>query len=155
MIALIIFLIYKAQKKKKISQSGIDFIKSFESLSLKVYKDSAGLDTIGWGHLIKKGEIFPLKITIDQADNIFLSDLLVAENIVKKSLKVKVSQELYDSLVSHAYNVGHASGDLYTLINKNASKEEIKYWWQNHYLTAGGVPSKGLKIRRFKESQNF
>lgn len=154
MIALIIFLISKAQKMK-ISQSGIDFIKSFEGLSLKVYKDTAGLDTIGWGHLIKKDETFPLKITMDQADNIFLSDLLVAENIVNKSLRVPVSQELYDMLVSHAYNIGHASGELYTLINKNASNEEIKYWWQNHYLTAGGVPSKGLKIRRFKESQNF
>lgn len=37
-----------------ISTNGIDFIKGYEKLHLKVYGDPSGYPTVGWGHLLSK-----------------------------------------------------------------------------------------------------
>ena len=34
----------------RLSQNGVNFIKSHEALRLKAYQDSKGVWTIGWGH---------------------------------------------------------------------------------------------------------
>ena len=49
---------HNANLKLRTSQAGIDLIKSFEGLRLRVYRDAAGLLTVGYGHLIKPGEKF-------------------------------------------------------------------------------------------------
>ena len=41
-----------------VSSRGVDLIKSFEGFSAVPYKDVKGLLTIGFGHLIKPGEVF-------------------------------------------------------------------------------------------------
>jgi len=50
-------------------------------------------------------------------------------------------------LVSHAYNTG-GSDTLFKLINQKASIQEIRKWWENKYITGGGVKLKGLIERR-------
>lgn len=52
--------------------------KECESCRLKIYNDSLGYPTIGWGHKLKDGENFPDGITQSKADNIFLADLCSA-----------------------------------------------------------------------------
>lgn len=46
-----------------LSSKGLDFIKGYEKLRLKEYKDQAGNETIGYGHKILPGEDFSKGIT--------------------------------------------------------------------------------------------
>ena len=53
----------------------IEFIKSHEGFAGgKAYYDAAGIKTIGYGHRIKKGEVFPERITQKEAENILRKD---------------------------------------------------------------------------------
>ena len=43
----------------KTSQEGIDLIKFFEGFRAERYRDSGGIDTIGYGHAIRPGKRCP------------------------------------------------------------------------------------------------
>ncbi len=61
----------------KVSQRGIDFIKSFEREILRVYDDGYGFPTVGVGHLVKPGDGLKLgdRITKEQSNAFFAKDL--------------------------------------------------------------------------------
>lgn len=95
------------------SADGANFIKLEECAStggkpiLTAHGDGtkhAG-NTIGYGHYIKKGEHFT-KITKEQAEDLFRSDIAEAEKLVKKHVHADLTQNQYDALVSLAYNSG-------------------------------------------------
>ena len=57
----------------KLSQKGVDFIKSHEALRLRAYQDSKGKWTIGWCHTngVKPGAV----ITREQAAQFIRDDI--------------------------------------------------------------------------------
>ena len=69
---------------------------------------------------------------------------------VRKWLKIPVSQNQFDALVSHAYNCGYSS-TMYKLVNGGAPESEIKRWFTTKYITAGGKFMLGLQYRRNDE----
>jgi lysozyme len=69
---------------------------------------------------------------------------------VLKRLKICVSQNQFDALVSHAYNCGY-SGTMYTLVNGRATEKSIKNWFTSKYITSRGVFLLGLQYRRNDE----
>jgi len=149
------------------------FIKEFESLhdgdlskiGLQPKLDPTGNWTEGWGHLMTHNgkamtvkdfptqkSILPFsKIkTVEDADRYFLIDLKEVEDGVNFKLKVKVSQNKFDALVSHWYNCGFSS-TMYKLVNSCAPEKDIKNWFTTKYITSGGVYLKGLQFRRNDE----
>ena len=134
-----------------ISDDGIIFIQSWETLSLVAYPDGYGYPTIGWGHLIKKGEDFSDGITEEDADNIFLSDLAWAERTVNR-VKTNLTQQQYDALVSPVFNIGETNfrkSTLLKLLNIPGDQDEdeqFKVWRKS-----GGRVSRGLEKRRRQE----
>jgi len=52
----------------KTSEAGLALIKKYEGLALKPYICPAGYPTIGYGHVIRKGEDFSKGITKEQAE---------------------------------------------------------------------------------------
>lgn len=82
-------------------------IKDREGLRLKVYKDSLGKPTAGYGHLLKPGEE-KLAITQALADSWFQSDVAAALSAAKSQVKQLPfqTQELEDVLVSVNYQLG-------------------------------------------------
>lgn len=144
----------------KISEKGISMIKEFEGFRGSAYKDAVGKPTIGFGHLIKKGEVFPSRITIEQADSLIRSDLRDSVSAVNNFVTSKLSQNQADALVSFVFNIGGDKFKRSTLlrrINSNdfglASKEFNKWV----YGKFGGTMTKlgGLVQRRKKESELF
>jgi lysozyme len=160
----------KVKKFKKgyeynISTKGINNIKEEEKLSLKSYKLGDGMITIGYGHAepiktsyYKMGDV----ITEAEAEKLLKKDLKVAEDGVKrifkewesKGIDVPISQEMYDALVSIAFNIG--VGGLRT-------SEMIRHLKKGEYEKAGEKIKNlktsdnfaGLAIRRLKESELF
>lgn len=99
---------------KKISQNGIELIKSFEGCQLNAYKavETEIFWTIGWGHYgpdVYNG----MSITQSQADTLLVMDLIRYENFVNDSYYCSLTSELnqnqFDALVSFCYNCGQGS----------------------------------------------
>lgn len=142
----------------KTSQKGINLILSFEGFSSKPYLDSAKIPTIGYGNTYytngKKVTMKDLPISKEKGEELFSSVLPAYEEIVSHKIKVKLTQNQFDALVSHTYNTG-GSDMLFSLINKNAAKEAIKDWFTSRYVTAGGKVLNGLIRRRKAEADLF
>ena len=139
------------------SQRGIALIKQFEGLKLNAYLCSANVPTIGYGNTyypngvkVKLGD----KISQEQAEELLKDILKKFEAIVNRKLKVKVSQNQFDALVSHTYNTG-GSDTLFRLINNGANDTEVRTWIETRYITANGVKLKGLIRRRKAESDLY
>jgi lysozyme len=142
----------------KTSQKGINLILSFEGFSSKPYLDAAKIPTIGYGNTYytngKKVTMKDLPISKEKGVELFSSVLPAYEEIVSHKVKVKLTQNQFDALVSHTYNTG-GSDMLFSLINKNADKEAIKDWFVSRYVTAGGKVLNGLIRRRKAEADLF
>ncbi len=95
-------------RPRHISANGIALIKQFEGFSSKIYLDRAGLETIGYGHLISPHEKSSFKNGISEAkaETLLQQDLLVAENAVILLIKVLLSNNQFDALVSFTFNLG-------------------------------------------------
>lgn len=142
----------------KTSQKGISLILSFEGFSAQPYLDSAGIPTIGYGNTYypdgKKVTLKDPAITREKAAELFSSVLPVYEKIVSRKIKVDLTQNQFDALVSHTYNTG-GSDTLFSLINKKADAEAIRNWFTSRYITAGGKILNGLIRRRKAEADLF
>ena len=146
----------------KTGQKGIDLIMHFETGDnldkyLTSYQDSVGVWTIGVGSTyyedgtkVKKGD----KITKERAIQLFSSILPRYENDVRRLVKVPLTQNQFDALVSFTYNLGAANLSKSTLLKKvnanpndsSIADEFIK--WNK----AGGRVLAGLTRRRKSES---
>jgi len=106
----------------RLSKDGEALIKNFEGLRLKAYRDSAGIWTIGYGST-KYSDGKAVKAT-DQLDSeikasaLFSETLKAYEDAVNRHVKVELTQNQFDSLVSIAYNVGTGIMNASTLIKK-------------------------------------
>ena len=109
------------KQSNNLSDNGMKLLEQFEGLRLESYLDSAGIATIGWGSIkypngnkVKLGD----KITKAQAKEYKLHDLKEFENTVNTSVKVSLTQNEYDALVSLSYNIGSGAFKNSTLLKK-------------------------------------
>lgn len=144
----------------KISENGIKFIANWEGKRNSQYPDAVGLPTIGIGHLIKKGEVFPKVMTDQQVYDLFRKDIVGYENAVNKSVKVAINQNQFDALVSLAFNIGiggfQSSSVLRNLNAKNfteASNSFLK--WNKGTVNGKLIEILGLTNRRKTERDLF
>lgn len=158
----------------KISEIGIQKIKTREELRLTAYRCEAGVLTIGYGHTagVKAGD----KITEMQAVDFFKRDVAEIERHLNKMIEqgTEFRQSEYDALISLIFTIGLGSFQMSTLRKKILSKApaidcaaEFRKWI---YVTktfternAAGelvkvkrkVVSNGLKNRRNSEYNQY
>lgn len=138
----------------KTSQKGIDLIKKFEGCVLKAYKCPAGVYTIGYGHTnnVRPDDV----ITQQDAEDLLKLDLAKFEAAVNSAVKVSLTQEQFDALVSFTYNLGAGNLQSSTLLKKlNAgdyagAAEQFGKW-----VYAGKTILEGLVRRRAAEKDLF
>ena len=151
------------EKQMKTSNNGIVLIKKFEGCRLRAYDDMQpsetitnigqvrGTLTIGYGHTgsdVYVGQ----RITQSAATNILKRDLVKFEKIVAKSLKVPITQNMFDALVSHAYNCGNIKM-IAACLNKDDIVGAISYCLKPN--TSKGIVLAGLTKRRKEEQALF
>ena len=91
------------------SVAGCDLIASREGCVLQAYLDTVGIYTVGVGHTGRSSPptVHPgMRITRAQADAFLTADLAPAEATVNEDVKVKLTQNQFDSLVSLVFNIG-------------------------------------------------
>ena len=143
-----------------ISKKGIEFIKSFEGFRAYPYRDLGGIPTIGYGAT----RMGALPVTMHQhplteaeATHLLKQDIDATYGaVVDRYVKVDLTQNQFDALVSFAYNLGthgFTESTLLREINKGhfqiASFEFVKW---NH---VHGVVVEGLTRRRKAERDMF
>lgn len=136
----------------------VKLLERFEGFVPKVYKDVAGIDTIGIGTLWKNG--MPTEVTHEQAVDLCWKD---CEKIVKQVdslVTVKLTENQRIALVSFAYNVGTgalASSTLLKFLNQGnyaAAADEFTKW--DKAKVNGTLQSvTGLYRRRKIERERF
>jgi lysozyme len=136
-------------------KNGIALIQKFEGLRLTSYQDPIGIWTIGYGHTgadVKPG----LTINHSQVFILLQQDLERFESGVSKSVKVPLTQNQFDALISFSYNVGLGNFNKSTLLkrlneaNYSGAADQFPRWNK-----AGGEILKGLVNRRNAEAALF
>lgn len=139
-----------------ITKTGIEFVKSFEGVRLKAYRDPNPVKriwTIGYGHTagVKQNQ----RITQLQADSILIADFVRFEENIKDKVTVILTWYEFDALCSFTFNVGENAlkGNLLKAINANNKILVVKIL--NQYIHAGGKVLRGLVLRRKAEGLYF
>ncbi len=156
----------KPQNTHKISSKGMELLKSIERLRLKPYDDQTGKDisswvegaTVGYGHLINRGEWNKYKngISKREAEALFIQDLSPYANEVKSKVKTKLSQNEFDALVILTFNIGRGAfrtSSVLKLVNDPTAKtnySSLEAAWKAWNKSQGKV-MKGLNNRRQAE----
>lgn len=161
----------KPKQKMKTNATGIDLIKSFESLhdgdlsliGLQPKMDPRGIWTEGYGRAMRyEGEFlighhnkelaYSLQTIHNEQEAIeaLMEDLKSREEYVRKKVKVEINCNQFSALVSYVYNTG-GSATLFRYINKKAPDHMIKEWFVTRYITSGGIFYRGLLLRRRAE----
>ena len=138
-----------------ISQKGIDLIKNFEGCRLTAYRCPANILTIGYGHT-GSDVVMGQKITQEQAEKLLKSDLLVHCNNVSRLVKVPLTQNQFDALVSFEFNVGYgnfASSTMLKLLNQKKYREAAAQF--DRWVYANRKVLAGLVKRRAAEKNLF
>ena len=141
----------------KTSQRGIDFIKEFEGFSAVRYICSAGKTTLGIGHVIRPGEVFPDTLSESGADALLARDLERFETDMLEAIEVDLNQNEFDAIISLAFNCGAhaiANSTLMKLLNGGASREQCALQFLR-WDKANGKPLPGLTRRRKAEMEMF
>jgi len=156
---------WKSGTEYTLSQKGWDHIKEEESLRLTAYSIGDGMITIGWGHA-ERSDISNYsvgqKISEAEAQELLEMDLKkiadgvrdIFEEWKEEGNDVKITQDMFDALVSIAFNTGVGGlrrSDLIQDIRKgdyNEAGEKIKT-----FRVSKKFP--GLVDRREKESEMF
>lgn len=148
----------------QLSEKGIEMIKKFEGFSSKPYWDVAGVPTIGYGTTYypngHKVTMSDTPLTEQEAHDIKLKitnrDFVPKVRELIAASPVPITQEMFDALVSLAYNIGVSafarSSVLRHLKNgdKQAAADAILMWNK-----ADGREIAGLTRRRKSERELF
>lgn len=145
---------------KKISDAGIALLVEFEGEILRVYNDPVGLPTFGVGHLVTAAEKkdYPVgkKITKATSRAFLRRDVERFEDCINSSVKVPITQNQFDALLSLAFNIGESafrrSSVLRNLNNRKFEKAANSFLAWNK---AGGRTLPGLTRRRNAERSVF
>jgi len=139
----------------KISDKGLDLIKSFESLRLEAYMPTPNdVPTIGFGHTnsVQMGDT----CTEQDATDWLRDDCAEAENCVNKHVRVPIAQNEFDALVSLAFNIGcgaFAGSTVLKLLNNHdfdGAAAQFPRWSKQN-----GKELAGLVRRRLAEKEMF
>lgn len=141
----------------KTSENGIELIKKFEGFCATPYFCPAGKLTVGYGHVVISGEKFPARgISEDEAEKLLRKDVSIAEKSINNLVKINLSQNQFDALVSFVFNIGtkaFANSKLIRLLNENKlelAKNEFSRW-----IYTNGKTQNGLINRRKAEQKTF
>jgi lysozyme len=141
-----------------VSPFALRMIRSFETFEPVAYHDMVGVLTIGYGHAIKPGEVFPHTITREFAEGLLMRDCEEKMAGIVRVLAVRLREFEMDAVLSFAFNLGISALEGSTLLRKlNAgdtfgAAREFRRW---HYAGKPPKPVRGLLRRRIFEELRF
>lgn len=144
----------------ELGENGTNLIIEYEKEVLRVYDDGFGFATLGIGHLLTPAEkkTMPIgtKITREQSREYFKKDSKRFVDAVNAAVKVPITQNQFDALVSLAFNIGTGAIAKASLIRKLNNRDYAGA--ADGFLAwnkVKGKEVKGLTRRRKQERSLF
>ena len=148
----------------KASENAYNLIRKYEKFVPKLYSNDGGGGggncTIGYGHLIHKGPCtnvdfakYPNGISQSEAEATLGADVGIVEDIIRKHVKVMLTQNQFDALVSFLFTSGGFYPKL--LAKLNAGDFEGVPAEMKDVISSNGKVANGLIPRREEETQLF
>ncbi len=141
---------------RHITSTGYQLIIAFEGFSPIPYRCPAGYLTVGYGHVVRAGEIFRQPISAEEGRRLLEADVGHVEAAVVRLIPVPLTDGQFDALVSFTYNLGAGALQRSSLRQKllrgevRAAGEEFPRW-----IYAGGRRLPGLVRRREMEQKVY
>ena len=132
------------------SGAGLALITDFEGCRLSPYQCSAGVWTDGIGNT--HGVVPGKTITERQAAGNFITNVLRTEAVLARCIVTQLPQQVYDAVVSFAFNVGtgNACGStMVKLLNQRRWADACRQL--PRWVYVNGVFNQGLDNRRVRE----
>ena len=147
----------------RIDDAGYEFIKQWEGVRNKAYRDSAGIPTIGIGFIRYKvgaraGTRVQMQdyLTDDEIKAEFTVQIAAYEDAVAEAVKVALTQSQVNALVSLCYNIGASAFKRSTVVRElNQRKYQAACKAIGMWNKAGGRVVQGLVNRRKAEQVLF
>jgi lysozyme len=141
----------------KTSAKGIELIKKFESFQPKRYICPAGKPTIGYGHVIQRGEdhLNVSTLTEASATALLARDLKYFEVSIEIDM-LSLNQNQFDACVSLAFNIGAQAFSSSTLVKMIRAGDMVGAQAQfARWNKSNGKVLPGLVRRRAEEAALF
>lgn len=122
-------------------------VKMFEQYRAEVYLDAVGKPTVGFGHLVRPGEVFDHPLTVEEALELLRKDVEAHESEALALIEVPVQPHEQDALVSFVFNTGAVAfknSTLLKLLNKGSSRADVADQFTKWVY---GTDEKGTKVR--------
>ena len=139
---------------------GLEIIKHFEGFSSDPYLCPADVATIGYGATYgfdhKRITMDHRPISLEEGEALLAQELRSVERSVRRLVRVALTQNQFDALVSFTFNLGSGrlqSSTLRSKLNRGdyeGASGELPKWRK-----AGGRVLAGLVKRRFSEQKLF
>ena len=147
----------------RIDDAGYEFIKRWEGVRNKAYRDSAGIPTLGTGFIRYKvgaraGTRVQMQdyLTDDEIKAEFTVQIAAYEDAVAEAVKVPLTQSQVNALVSLCYNIGANAFKGSTVVRElNQRKYQAACKAIGMWNKAGGRVVQGLVNRRKAEQVLF
>ena len=139
----------------KASAHAFEIIKQFEGLRLKTYLDEKKIYTIGYGHTgpdVKPDGV----ITEQEALDLLVLDVRDAERDVSAMVRIPLTQNQFDALVSFVFNIGglrFSGSSVLRLLNACELEKAALSMLEWHHVDK--KDNDGLKSRRQLEYDLF
>lgn len=158
---------YGLSMSVRIDDAGYEFIKRWEGVRNKAYRDSAGIPTIGIGFIRYKvgaraqeraGTRVQMQdyLTDDEIKAEFTVQIAAYEDAVAEAVKVALTQSQVNALVSLCYNIGANAFKGSTVVRLlNQRKYQAACTAIGMWNKAGGRVVQGLVNRRKAEQVLF
>lgn len=140
----------------KIGSAGLILIKGAEGYSPFIYKDVAGIPTIGFGHALQPGEKMKTPLMGPDALALLERDIVSRTKQMNRVISVPLTSNQFDALTSFTYNLGVETFARSTLLKKvNANQRAAVHPQFLRYDHAGGKTVRGLQVRREAEADLY
>ena len=144
------------------SPNGVSKLESLESFKATIYRDAAGIPTIGFGHKVRLGDGILMGDSISSIEGtaLLLKDAAAAVHAVNFCVETQLNQNQFDALVIFVYNIGvtaFQNSRLLQLLNAGdfASAANELLVWDKAHVQGQLVELAGLRNRREAEQELF
>ncbi len=140
----------------QVSERGYDLVRTFEGYMPFPYKDIVGIETVGYGYVLRPGDEFEYPMLPPAADELLKKAMGEFEPGINRAVAIPLSQHQFDALGSWTYNLGEGALRSSTMLKRvNAGRHDdvpaqMLRW---NKARVGGVlqPVRGLTLRRKEE----
>ena len=124
------------------------------------YKDIAGIETVGYGYVLRPGDKFTYPLLPPDADALLKKTMGSFERDINRAVSITLQQHQFDAMASLTYNIGTGALRSSTLLKRvNASRhDEVPacfLMWNKARIDGVLQPVKGLTLRRQDEANLY